>query len=108
MVRRCVVCGKYYDTTLTGRYKYCSDKCRKSKNNNNYPRDLSQFRFNEPMQVEVMGDGYADGNLVFDFAKCPVCGWEYENGDKDWEEPFCCHCGQRLHWFNETDKESEG
>lgn len=56
---------------------------------------------NEPMQVELEGDGYADGELVYDYGKCPNCNWQYEEGDKDWEEPFCCHCGQRLKWFEE-------
>lgn len=51
------------------------------------------------MQVELEGDGYADGELVYDFGKCPNCGWVFEDGDKDWEEPFCCHCGQKLIWF---------
>ena len=52
------------------------------------------------MQVELEGDGYSDGELVFDFGKCPKCGWNFEEGDKDWEEPYCCHCGQRLRWFD--------
>ena len=56
---------------------------------------------NGPMQVELEGDGYADGELVYDYGKCPKCGWEFEDGDKDWEEPYCCHCGQRLDWFYE-------
>ena len=56
---------------------------------------------NEPMQVELEGDGYADGELVYDYGKCPKCGWEFEESDKDWEEPYCCHCGQRLDWFYE-------
>lgn len=55
----------------------------------------------EPMQVELEGDGYADGFLVYDYGKCPNCSWVYEEGDKDWEEPFCCHCGQKLKWFEE-------
>ena len=53
----------------------------------------------EPMQVELEGDGYSDGKLVYDYGKCPKCGWQFEYGEKDWEEPYCCHCGQRLHWF---------
>lgn len=57
-----------------------------------------------PMQVELEADGYADGELVYDFGKCPNCGWEFEEGDKDWEEPYCCHCGQKLKWF-ETEEE---
>lgn len=102
MFRKCLVCGKPFDTVKTGRYKYCSEKCAKSRNNNTYLKplkDLSTFRFTEPMQVELEGDGYADGELVFDYGKCPNCGWEFEDGDKDWEEPYCCHCGQKLHWF---------
>lgn len=59
----------------------------------------------KPMQVDLEGDGYADGELVYDYGKCPKCGWDFEYGDKDWEEPYCCHCGQRLHWFESEDKE---
>lgn len=62
---------------------------------------------NEPAQVELEGDGYADGELVYDFGKCPNCGWEFEEGDKDWEEPYCCHCGQKLHWFEMREMKDE-
>ena len=59
----------------------------------------------EPKQVELEGDGYAYGTneIVYDFGKCPICGWEFEEGDKDWEEPYCCHCGQKLTWFDSTE-----
>lgn len=56
----------------------------------------------KPAQVELEGDGYADGQIVYDWGKCPKCGWEFENGDKDWEEPYCCHCGQKLRWFEDA------
>ena len=60
------------------------------------------------MQVELEGDGYADGELVYDFGKCPTCGWTFEGGDKDWQEPYCCHCGQRLDWcFGEVGEQDE-
>lgn len=59
----------------------------------------------EPMQVDFEGDGYSDGELVYDYGKCPKCGWEFEYDDKDWEQPYCCHCGQRLKWFESEDKE---
>lgn len=58
-----------------------------------------------PMQVELEADGYADGELVYDYGKCPNCGWEFEEGDKDWKEPYCCHCGQKLKWFESEDNE---
>ena len=106
MVKKCLVCGKHFDTTKTGRYKYCSEKCAKSRNNNNYLRDLSTFGYNNPMQVELEGDGYADGELVYDYGRCPKCGWDFEEGDKDWKQPYCCHCGQKLKWFdNEAESE---
>lgn len=59
----------------------------------------------KPMQVELEGDGYADGELVYDYGKCPKCGWEFVYGEKDWEEPYCCHCGQKLHWFESEEEE---
>ena len=105
MIKKCSVCGNLFDTTKTGRYKYCSEKCAKSRNNNNHLRDLSALNLNEPRQVELEGDGYADGELVYDYGKCPKCGWQFEYGDKDWEEPYCCHCGQRLKWFESEVKE---
>lgn len=51
-------------------------------------------------QVILSGDGYADGKLVYDFGECPTCGRQWEDGDTEWEEPYCCHCGQKLHWFD--------
>ena len=67
--------------------------------------ELMQSNSDEPMQVELEGDGYADGELVYDYGKCPKCAWEFEYGDKDWEEPYCCHCGQKLHWFESEEQE---
>lgn len=63
----------------------------------------------EPKQVELEGDGYAYGTdeIVYDSGRCPICGWEFEEGNKDWEEPYCCHCGQKLEWFD-NEAESEG
>ena len=55
--------------------------------------------------VTYSGDGYADGNIVYDYAECPNCGYEYEDGDKDWKEPFCPHCGQALKWEVESEVE---
>ena len=54
--------------------------------------------------VIYSGDGYADGNIVYDYAECPNCGYEYEDGDKDWKEPFCPHCGQALKWEVESEE----
>lgn len=60
-------------------------------------KDLSPVK-QEPKTVIYSGDGYADGEMVYDMAECPNCGYEYENGDKDWGLPFCPSCGQKLNW----------
>lgn len=59
----------------------------------------------EPRPVCYESDGYADGGPVYDMAYCPACNFEYEEGDKDWGEPFCPHCGQALKWDPEEDEE---
>lgn len=54
-----------------------------------------------PKTVIYSGDGYADGYMVYDSAECPECGYEYEESDKAWGEPYCPHCGQLLNWNTE-------
>lgn len=44
------------------------------------------------------GDGYADGMLVYDEAKCPVCECDFEEGMTNWGCKFCPDCGQALDW----------
>ena len=60
----------------------------------------------EPKTVLYSGDGYADGYMVYDMAECPNCGYEYEEGDKDWGLPFCPNCGQSLNWESEEENEN--
>ena len=45
------------------------------------------------------GDGYADGNLVYDTWICPCCGKHYEVDYDDYD--FCPNCGQKLDWSDE-------
>ena len=52
----------------------------------------------EPRMVNYTSDGFADGAPVNDMAECPVCGYEYEDGESVWGEPYCPHCGQALKW----------
>lgn len=58
-------------------------------------------RVEEAKQVIFEGDGYYDGKMVYDTAKCPRCGFSYEESDPIWEEPHCPHCGQALSWESE-------
>ena len=48
--------------------------------------------------VIYSGDGYYDGQPVYDMANCPHCDYEYEEDDKDWGMPYCPNCGTRLNW----------
>ena len=69
--------------------------------------EVLEKQMQEPKQVELEGDGYSDGEIVYDYGKCPKCGWDFEEGDKDWEEPYCCHCGQKLKWFDDESESEE-
>lgn len=48
----------------------------------------------KPKKPDYEGDGYADGQLVYDTWICPNCGTEYEVDYDDYEH--CPKCGQRL------------
>lgn len=56
----------------------------------------------EPKQVEIDSYRYTFGpdEYVDYFGKCPNCGWIFEEGDDDWNGQYCCHCGQKLKWFD--------
>lgn len=56
-----------------------------------------------PKKPEYEADGYADGELVYDYAKCPICGHDFEYGINDWGCEYCSDCGQKLDW--ESDEE---
>ena len=56
-----------------------------------------------PKKPEYEADGYADGELVYDYAKCPICGHDFEYGVNDWGCEYCSDCGQKLNW--ESDEE---
>ena len=52
-----------------------------------------------PKKPEYYGDGYSDGKLVYDYAKCPVCGRDdFEHGINNWGCNYCPDCGQALDW----------
>lgn len=51
-----------------------------------------------PKKPDYEADGYADGELVYDYAKCPICEHDFEYGINDWECEYCSDCGQKLDW----------
>lgn len=50
-----------------------------------------------PAKPDYYADGYADGVLAYDYAKCPVCGKDYEYGINEWGCEYCS-CGKKLDW----------
>lgn len=47
-----------------------------------------------PKEPEYEGDGYADGQLVYDTWICPNCGERYEVDYDDYA--YCPNCGQAI------------
>lgn len=55
------------------------------------------IRKDKPLPVYLEGDGYSDGELVYDTAICENCNERYEI-DYDEHYKYCPNCGQRLDW----------
>ena len=53
-----------------------------------------------PKKLYYEGDGYWDGQLVYDTAICPCCG-RYFEVDCDEHSKYCPSCGQALDWSEE-------
>ena len=58
-----------------------------------------------PQILYFEADGYADGVLCYDYAKCPVCGRDFEYNINDWGAKYCADCGQALDWGDNLVKE---
>lgn len=49
-----------------------------------------------PQQPDLEGDGYSDGELVYDTGYCPRCHQDYEI---EYHTPkYCENCGQAIDW----------
>lgn len=44
----------------------------------------------------IIGDGYADGEMVYDEWECPSCGSVYEIYSHEYK--YCPNCGQAIDW----------
>ncbi len=51
-----------------------------------------------PQKPLLEGDGYVDGELVYDIAFCPNCDNAFECEGWNWGDPYCPKCGQALDW----------
>lgn len=52
-----------------------------------------------PKSPTYEGDGYSNGQLVYDTWVCPCCGQYYEVDYDDYE--YCPKCGQKIDWSDE-------
>ena len=51
-----------------------------------------------PRELIAEGDGYADGEMVYDSFYCPSCDYHME----DYEvKNYCPNCGQAIYWEKE-------
>ena len=51
-----------------------------------------------PKELIAEGDGYADGEMVYDSFYCPSCDYHME----DYEvKNYCPNCGQAIDWSEE-------
>lgn len=59
----------------------------------------------KPKTPDYEGNGYADGEIVYDIWICPNCGTEYE---VDYDKyKYCPECGQAIDWSEEKTREGE-
>lgn len=55
---------------------------------------ISAVEKQTPKRPDYEGDGYADGQLVYDTWICPCCGERYEVDYDNYD--YCPNCGQKL------------
>ena len=74
-------------------------KCERDKNNTPsldiaYAMAIEALEKQIPKNPDIEGDGYADGQLVYDTWICPSCGEHYEIEYDNYE--YCPKCGQHI------------
>ena len=57
-------------------------------------------KMSTPRDVNYEGDGYADGEMVYDTARCPNCDHLFEECSGEFDFDYCPNCGQALRWNN--------
>lgn len=55
-----------------------------------------------PQSPDYEGDGYSNGQLVYDTWICPCCEQHYEVDYDDYE--YCPKCGQHIDWSDENEE----
>ena len=61
------------------------------------PEQIQELKERDTAKApQLEGDGYTNGEMVYDEWICPNCGEHYEVDYDDYD--FCPNCGQRLKW----------
>ena len=55
-----------------------------------------------PQTPHYEGDGYSDGELVYDTWICPTCNGYYELDFENYD--YCPFCGQKIDWSDSNGK----
>lgn len=59
-------------------------------------RAIDALERKNPWAPDVYGDGYADGELVYDMWRCPNCETSFEIECE--KHDYCPKCGQAIDW----------
>lgn len=93
------VCTQYSDLSEATRACENSKECKLKITYNQVREAIEKQTAKKP---DYEADGYADGVLAYDYAKCPVCGHSFEAGVNDWGCSYCSDCGQKLDWSDDN------
>ena len=102
----CIDCNRALQKPMTENIKDIESALQKVKDQKENFGFMERFTVDEnwevtkaldkqiPKKPEYIGDGYSDGQLVYDTFICPSCGTHYEVDYDDYM--YCPKCGQRL------------
>lgn len=86
-------------SSITSGHKKCLSCAAEHRQLAEWLKDYKRMKEkDEAKAVRYDSDGYADGEMVYDYAFCPNCDHETEVDSENWGCEFCPNCGQRLRW----------
>lgn len=81
-------------------HQRCITKLARYEDTKLTPEQVKQLKERDTAKRPTFeGDGYADGQMVYDTWICPNCETAYEVDYDDYD--FCPNCGQRIDWNEE-------
>ena len=76
-------------------HERCTTQLARYEDTGLTPDEVKELAERDMAKVpDYEGDGYADGQMVYDTWICPNCGEHYEVDYDDYD--FCPKCGQRI------------